>query len=203
MARVNVIFYSMWGHNWKMAEAEAEGVRSAGVDVGIYQIKETLPDDLVKEIGGWETRQEFAHIPVATLDNLKEAHGVIFGTPTRYGNMCAQMRAFLDSTGPLWSGNNLVGRVASVFASSNTQHGGQESTILTFIPTLMHLGYIVAGLPYSEELLFQMDEIAGGGPYGASCVAGQGSEKPVSKIELAIARAQGKYVAEITKKLFG
>jgi NAD(P)H dehydrogenase (quinone) len=204
MAKVNVVFYSMYGHNYKMAEAEAAGAREVpGTKVGIYQVRETLPPDILEAMGATESKKSFAKIPVATVDNLAEADAVIFGTPTRFGNMTAQMRAFLDSTGQLWAKDALVGKIASVFASSNTQHGGQESTILTFIPTLLHLGMIFVGLPYSAKDQTIETEISGGSPYGASCVAGQGDRETPTANELGLARFQGKHVAQIAKKLFG
>jgi len=204
MAKVNVIFHSTYGHVYKMAEAEAAGAREVpGVQVGVYQVKETLPDEVLAKVGAIEPKKAFAHVPVATLDNLAEADGVIFGTPTRYGNATAQMRAFLDSTGGLWAKDALVGKVASVFCSSGSQHGGQESTILTFIPTLLHLGMIYVGVPYSEKRQMLDTAITGGSPYGASTVAGQGGRLQPTENELAIARFQGRHVAEIAKKLFG
>ena len=204
MAKVNVIFYSMYGHNYKMAEAEAAGAREVpGTIVNIFQVRETLSPEILEKMHATESKKSFASIPVATLDNLAEADAIIFGTPTRFGNMIAQMRAFLDSAGQLWVKDALVGKIASVFASSNTQHGGQESTILTFIPTLLHLGMIYVGLPYAAKAQMIDTEISGGSPYGASCVAGQGGRETPTANELALARWQGKHVAGIAKRLFG
>jgi NAD(P)H dehydrogenase (quinone) len=204
MARVNVVFYSLYGHNWRMAQAVAEGAREVdGTEVGLYQVPETLPADLVAMMGATEAKKAFAAVPVATMETLAEADALIFGAPTRFGNMCGQMRAFLDQAGQLWANNTLVGKVGSVFASSNTQHGGQESTILTFHVTLLHLGMIIVGTPYSEKRQSIMSEITGGSPYGASTIAGPDGKRMPSENELGIARFQGRRVAEIAKKLAG
>jgi NAD(P)H dehydrogenase (quinone) len=204
MAKVSVIFYSTYGHNFKMAEAAAAGAREVpGVTVKVLQVTETLSPEIIEKMGATQTRKEFAHIPVAKVDDLAEADGVIFATPTRFGNMAAQMKAFIDATGSLWANGGLVGKVASVMSSSNSQHGGQESTILTFIPPLLHQGMIYVGLPYTAEAQSINSEISGGSPYGASCVADQGDRETPSKNELGLASFQGKRVAEITKKLFG
>jgi NAD(P)H dehydrogenase (quinone) len=200
--KVQVVFYSMYGHIWRMAEAVAEGARSVdGAEVALYQVPETLPPDVLEKMGATKAREAFADIPAAKPAQLADADAIIFGTPTRFGNMCAQMRTFLDATGGLWAKNALVGKVGSVFASSNTQHGGQESTILTFIPTLLHHGFIVVGLPYTEKRQMTMDEIVGGSPYGASTIAGDGSRLP-SENELAMGRVQGRHVASIAARLF-
>jgi len=204
MARVNVIFYSFYGHIYRMAEAVAQGARDVpGTQVGIFRVPETLSQEILEKTGAAAAQKVFAHIPVATLDNLAEADAVIIGTPTRYGNMCGQMRAFLDSTGQLWVKNTLVGKVGSVFSSSNTQHGGQETTIITTMITLLHLGYIIVGTPYSEKRQMTDVEITGGSPYGASTIAGQDGRRQPSENELGIARFQGQHVAEIAKRLFG
>lgn len=204
MARVTVIFYSAYGHIYKMAEAVAAGAREVpDVTVGLFQVKETLPDDILAKMGALEARKAFARVPVATLDNLAEADAVILGTPTRFGNMCGQMRAFLDSTGPLWAKNALVGKIGSVFSSSNTQHGGQEATILSTHLTLLHQGMIIVGLPYSAKQQMIDTEITGGSPYGASTVAGENGRRSPSENELSLARFQGKHVAQIAKRLFG
>jgi NAD(P)H:quinone oxidoreductase type IV len=200
--KVQVVFYSMYGHIWRMADAVAEGAKSvAGAEVTLLQVPETLSPEALEKMGATKARQAFAHVPVAKPDHLPEADAIIFGTPTRFGNMCGQMRAFLDQTGGLWAKNALVGKVGSVFASSNTQHGGQESTILTFYPTLLHHGFVIVGLPYTERRQNTTDEISGGSPYGASTIAGSdGSRKP-SENELAMARFQGKHATEIAAKL--
>ncbi|WP_440945403.1 NAD(P)H:quinone oxidoreductase type IV [Methanosarcina sp. T3] len=208
MVKVNIIFYSMYGHVYKMAEAVAAGAREVeGAEVGIYQVPETLPEEVLGKMGAIETKKLFAHIPVLTRDMNEEvlagADALIFGTPTRYGNMTAQMRAVLDGLGGLWNRDAFVGKVGSVFTSSGTQHGGQESTILTFHVTLLHLGMVIVGLPYAEKRQTRMDEITGGSPYGASTIAaGDGSRQP-SENELEMARYQGKHVTQIAKKIAG
>ncbi len=202
MAKIQIVFYSMYGHVYKLAQAVAEGAREVpGTEVTIYQVPELVPDEALEKSGAKAAREAFAHIPVAEPDTLAEADAIIFGTPTRFGNMCAQMRNFLDQTGQLWFQGALVGKVGSVFASTASQHGGQETTITSFHSTLLHHGMIVVGVPYTEQRLFNMKEITGGTPYGATTLAdGDGSRQP-SENELAIARFQGKHVAEITQKL--
>jgi NAD(P)H dehydrogenase (quinone) len=201
--KVNVIFYSMYGHVYKMAEAIAEGARSvSGAQVTLFQVPEVLPDAVLEQYGAKAARAAFAEVPVAKLDNLTEAHAVIFGTPTRFGNMAGQMRNFLDSTGQIWLKGGLVGKVASVFASTGTQHGGQETTITSFHSTLLHHGMIIVGVPYSEAGLLDMSAISGGTPYGATTMAGADGSRQPTENELKIARFQGKHVAEITNKLF-
>jgi NAD(P)H dehydrogenase (quinone) len=204
MSKIQVIFYSMYGHIYQMAEAIAEGARSVGNNqVVLYQVPELVPEAKLIASGAKAARERFAHIPVAEPAIMTEADAIIFGTPTRYGNMCAQMRNFLDQTAQLWLSGALVGKVGSVFASTATQHGGQETTITSFHTTLFHLGFIVVGVPYAETRLLNMSEISGGTPYGATTLAaGDGSRQP-SENELAIARYQGAHVAKITAKLFG
>ncbi|NTV13658.1 MAG: NAD(P)H:quinone oxidoreductase [Desulfobulbaceae bacterium] len=204
MSRIQVVFYSMYGHVYQMAEAIAEGARSVGNnEVVIYQVPELVPGEKLLKSGAQAARQRFAHIPVAEPMVLGEADAVIFGTPTRYGNMCAQMRNFLDQTVQLWLTGALVGKVGSVFASTASQHGGQETTITSFHTTLLHLGMIVVGVPYSEPRLLNMKEISGGTPYGATTLADADGSRQPSENELAIARFQGAHVAKITAKLFG
>ena len=200
--RIHVVFYSMYGHVYKMAEAVAQGVRELdGAEVKILQVPELMPDEVLEKSGAKAARAAFAKIPFAAPDDLATADAIIFGTPTRFGNMCAQMRNFLDQTGGLWMSGALVGKIGSVFTSTATQHGGQETTITSFHSTLLHHGMIVVGVPYSEARLMKMDEITGGTPYGASTLAaGDGSRQP-SENELAIARFQGRHVAEIARKL--
>ncbi|MGC9324987.1 MAG: NAD(P)H:quinone oxidoreductase [Desulfomonilia bacterium] len=201
--KVLIVFYSMYGHIYSMAEAVAEGAREvSGADVVLRRVPETLPGDVLEKMGAVETQKAFSHIPICTLDELSSAHGIIFGTPTRFGNMCGQMRQFLDSTGQLWSKNALVGKVGSVFTSSNTQHGGQESTIVSFHLTLFHHGMIIAGLPYTCKEQSIIGEISGGSPYGASTIAGPEGKRLPSENELNAARFQGRHVATITSKLF-
>jgi NAD(P)H dehydrogenase (quinone) len=208
MIKVNVIFHSIYGHIYKMAEAIVEGAREVeGVEVGIYQVPETLPNDVLEKMGAIETKMLFAHIPVLTRDMYEDvlagADALIFGTPTRYGMMTAEMRTVLDGLGELWSRDAFVRKVGSVFASSGTQHGGQESTILTFHVSLLHLGMIIVGLPYAEKRQMRMDEITGGSPYGASTIAGGDGSRQPSENELAMARYQGRHVAQIATKLVG
>lgn len=208
MVKVNVIFHSIHGHIYKMAEAVAAGAREVeGAEVGIYQVPETLPHEVIEKMGAVETKKLFAHVPMLTRDMYKDvlagADALIFGTPTRYGMMTAEMRTVLDGLGELWSQDAFVGKVGSVFSSSATQHGGQESTILTFHVTLLHLGMIIVGLPYSEKRQMKMDEITGGSPYGASTIAGGDGSRQPSENELAMARYQGRHVAQIAKKLAG
>lgn len=200
--KINIIFHSLFGHIYQLAEAVAEGAREVeGSDVNIYQVEETLSDEVLEKKGALESKKTFSHIPTATLDTLTEADGLIFGTPTRFGMMTAQMRTLFDATGKLWANGDLIGKVGSVFTSSATQHGGQESTILNFHTTLLHHGMIIVGVPYSESRQMTLDEITGGSPYGASTIASPDGSRQPSKNELDIAHFQGKHVAEITKKL--
>jgi len=152
-------------------------------------------------MGATDAQKAFANVPVATVDDLADADAIVFGTPTRFGNMAGQMRQFLDATGSLWAQGKLVGKVGSVFASSATQHGGQESTILSFHTTLLHHGMVIVGLPYAFQGQTRMDEITGGSPYGASTIAGGKGERMPSENELAAAKFQGRHVAQIAKKL--
>ncbi|MEX8494620.1 NAD(P)H:quinone oxidoreductase [Sphaerotilus sp.] len=200
MAKVLVLYHSYYGHIEAMAGAVAEGVREVeGVTVDVKRVPETVPADVFAKTGG----KAHQSAPVAQPSDLANYDAIIFGTPTRFGNMSGQMRTFLDQTGALWMSGALVGKVGSVFASSATQHGGQESTILTFHPTLFHQGMIVVGLPYSEQRQMGLDEIKGGSPYGASTIAGGQGERMPSQQELGMASFQGRHVATIAKKLFG
>jgi NAD(P)H dehydrogenase (quinone) len=206
MVKVNVIFHSIHGHIYKMAEAVATGAREVeGIEVGIYQVPETLLPEVIEKMGAVETKKLFAHIPVLTRDMyndvLANADALIFGTPTRYGMMTAEMRTVLDGLGGLWSQDAFVSKVGSVFTSSGTQHGGQESTILSFHTSLLHLGMIIVGLPYSEKRQMRIDEITGGSPYGVSTIAGGDGSRQPSENELEMARYQGRHVAKIAKKL--
>jgi NAD(P)H dehydrogenase (quinone) len=200
--KVLIVYYSMYGHIHHMAEAIAEGAKSVdGTEVALRRVPETLPVDVLEKMGAVEAQKAFSNIPVATVEELASADAVIFGTPTRFGNMCGQMRQFLDATGQLWANGALVGKVGSVFTSSATQHGGQESTILSFHITLLHHGFVVVGLPYSFQGQMRVDEITGGSPYGASTIAGGDGSRMPSENELEGARFQGKHVAEIAAKL--
>jgi NAD(P)H dehydrogenase (quinone) len=200
--KVLVAYYSMYGHIHQMAQAIAAGAREvAGAEVVLRRVPETLPPDVLEKMGAVEAQKNMVLVPVCTVEELAGADAIIFGTPTRFGNMCGQMRQFLDATGGLWMKGSLVGKVGSVFASAATQHGGQESTILSFHITLLHQGMIVVGLPYTFQGQMRNDEITGGSPYGASTIAGTQGERNPSENELAAARFQGKHVASIAAKL--
>ena len=200
--KVLVVFYSMHGHIARMAEAVAEGAHEVkGAEVALRRVPETLPREVLEKMGAAETQKTLASVPVCTVDELAEADAIIFGTPTRFGNMCGQMRQFLDATGGLWLKGALVGKVGSVFTSSATQHGGQESTILSFHITLLHQGMVLVGLPYAFAGQMRTDEITGGSPYGASTIAATTGDRTPSENELAAARFQGKHVAGIAAKL--
>ena len=200
--KVLIVYYSMYGHIHRLAEAVAEGAKEVtGAQVEMRRVPETLPEEVLMKMGALEPQKAFAHIPVCKVDELTSADAIIFGTPTRFGNMCGQMRQFFDATGELWAKGALVGKVGSVFTSSATQHGGQESTILSFHITLLHHGMIIVGLPYSCQGQMRIDEITGGSPYGASTIAGGKGERMPSENELSAARFQGKHVATIAFKL--
>jgi NAD(P)H dehydrogenase (quinone) len=200
--KVQVIFYSMYGHVYRLAEAVAEGARQvAGAEVSLFQVPELVPEEVLEKSGARTARKAFAQVPLAKVEQLAEADALLFGTPTRFGNMCAQMRNFFDQTGGLWVKGALVGKVGSVFASTGTQHGGQETTITSFHTTLLHQGMIIVGVPYTCQQLVNMAEITGGSPYGASTLAGTDGKRQPSENELAIGRFQGKHVAEIARKL--
>ena len=198
MSKILVLYYSAYGHVEKMAEAVAEGARAVpGTEVTIKRVPELVPEEIAKK-SGMKLDQP---APIATVDELANYDAIIFGTPTRFGNMCAQMRNFLDQTGGLWMKAALVGKVGSVFASTATQHGGQETTITSFHSTLLHQGMIIVGLPYAFPGLTNMNEITGGSPYGASTLADADGSRQPSANELDGARYQGKHVAQITAKL--
>jgi NAD(P)H dehydrogenase (quinone) len=198
MSKILVLYYSAYGHIEKMAEAVAGGAREVqGTEVTIKRVPELVPEEIARK-SGMKLDQS---APISTVNELANYDGIIFGTPTRFGNMCAQMRNFLDQTGGLWVKGALVGKVGSVFVSTGTQHGGQETTITSFHSTLLHQGMIVVGLPYTFAGLTNMDEITGGTPYGASTLAkADGSRQPNAN-ELDGARYQGRHVAQITAKL--
>jgi len=200
--KVLVVYYSLYGHVHKLAKAAAEGARSVTkVEAVLRRVPETLPKDVLEKMGAIAAQKQQAPVPVCTVDELGDADAIIFGTPTRFGNMCGQMRQFLDATGQLWMNGALVGKVGSVLTSSNTQHGGQESTILSFHITLLHHGMVVVGLPYAFQGQMLTDQISGCSPYGASTVAGADGSRFPSENELAGARYQGEHVAKIAKKL--
>ena len=200
--KILIVYYSTYGHVHKMAEAVAEGAREIdGAEAVVRRVPETLPEEVLEKMGAVEAQQSMSHVQICTLEELASADAIIFGTPTRFGNMCGQMRQFLDATGQLWTKGALVGKVGSVFTSSATQHGGQESTILSFHITLLHHGFVVVGLPYTFQGQMRIDEITGGSPYGASTIAGGSGERMPSPNELDAARFQGKHVATISSKL--
>ena len=200
--KVLIVYYSTYGHIHQMAEAVAEGVNSLdGAEAVLRRVPETLPQEVLEKMGAVEAQKAQSHVPICTVEELTEADAVIFGTPTRFGNMCGQMRQFLDATGQLWATGALVGKVGSVFASSATQHGGQESTILSFHTTLLHHGFVVVGLPYAFQGQMGVEEVKGGSPYGATTIAGGSGERMPSEVELEGARYQGRHVAQIAAKL--
>ena len=200
--KIQVVFYSMYGHIYKMAEEIAAGAREVkDTEVTLLQVPELVPDDVLEKSGAKAARAPFAKVPFARPDQLAEADAIIFGAPTRFGNMPAQMRNFLDQTGGLWMKGALIGKVGSVFTSSATQHGGQESTILSFHTTLLHQGMVIVGVPYSEQRQMTISEISGGSPYGASTITGGDGSRQPSANELAIARFQGRHVATIAAQL--
>lgn len=198
MAKILILYYSMYGHVETMAKAAAEGARGvAGTEVTIKRVPELMPEEVARKAGA-KLDQE---APIATVAELPNYDAIIFGTPTRFGNMCAQMRNFLDQTGSLWMSGGLIGKVASVFASTATQHGGQETTITSFHTTLLHHGMVIVGVPYSCQELMNMNEITGGSPYGSSTLANTDGKRMPSENELKIARFQGSHVARIAQKL--
>jgi len=200
--KVLIVYYSTYGHVHRMAEEIAEGVRQVnGAEAVLRRVPETLPPEVIEKMGATQAQKALAHVPVCNVEELASADAIIFGTPTRFGNMCGQMRQFLDATGQLWAQGALVGKVGSVFTSSATQHGGQESTILSFHISLLHHGFVIVGLPYAFQGQMRIDEITGGSPYGASTIAGGKGERMPSQNELEGARFQGRHVAEIALKL--
>ena len=197
MTKILVLYYSMYGHVETMAGAVAEGARSVeGAEVIIKRVPDLVPEEVARKAGAKLDQTA----SIATVDELPKYDAIIFGTPTRFGNMCAQMRNFLDQTGRLWLSGGLAGKVASVFTSTATQHGGQETTSTSFHSTLLHQGMIIVGVPYTCQELLNMDEITGGSPYGAGTLAGGDGSRQPSENELKIARFQGRHVAEIAKK---
>ncbi|MDI3259288.1 MAG: NAD(P)H:quinone oxidoreductase [Sinobacteraceae bacterium] len=199
MTQVLVLYYSSWGHIETLAQAEAEGARAAGAQVAIKRVPELVPREVAEK---FHYKLDQA-APIATVDELPDYDAILFGTPTRFGNMAAQMRNFLDQTGGLWAAGKLIGKVGSVFTSSASQHWGQETTITSFHTTLLHHGFIIVGVPPSVKELFVLDQVSGGSPYGASTLCGgDGSRQPTAN-ELAIARAQGEHVARIAARLRG
>ncbi|WP_292759698.1 NAD(P)H:quinone oxidoreductase [Methylophaga sp. UBA2689] len=197
MTKILVLYYSMYGHTETMAKAVAEGARSVeGTEVTLKRVPEIIPEEKARDAGVKLDQSA----PVASTDELADYDAIIFGTPTRFGNMCAQMRNFLDQTGGLWANGKLIGKVGSVFTSTGTQHGGQETTITSFHTTLLHHGMIIVGVPYSCKGITKMNEITGGSPYGSSTLADSDGSREPSENEIDIARFQGAHVAEVAKK---
>ena len=197
MTQVLVLYYSSYGHIETMASAIADGVRAAGAQAVVKRVPDLVPAEVAQR-SGMKIAQA---APLASVDELASYDAIIFGTPTRFGNMAAQMRNFLDQTGPLWMRGALIGKVGSVFASAATQHGGHETTITSFHSTLLHHGMVVVGLPYSEARLMDNSQVSGGSPYGATTIAGPDGSRQPSEHELAMARSQGAHVAAIAAKL--
>lgn len=197
-----MLFYSTYGHLFQMANAVVEGAKKIdGIEVTLKRVPETLSPEIIDMMGATEAQKAFAHIPIAAPNELADYDAIIFGSPTRFGNMAAQMKAFLDATGGLWAKGSLVGKIGSVFTSSATQHGGQESTILSFHTVLLHHGMLIAGLPYSFAGQTTISEMSGGSPYGASSITGGDGSRMPSANELAGAEFQGKHIAEILKRM--
>ncbi len=197
-----IVFYSTYGHTWKLAEAIAEGAREVpGNEVNVKRVPETLSAEVLQKTGAVEAQKAFSHVPVASPEELTDYDAIILGTPTRYGNLCGQMQAFMDGTGGLWAKGALVGKVGGAFVSTATQHGGQEETLRSFHTELLHQGMVIVGLPYAWQGQMGHEELSGGTPYGASTVAGGQGERQPSANELEGARFQGKHTAEIASKL--
>jgi NAD(P)H dehydrogenase (quinone) len=183
-ARIQVIFYSTYGHVWRLAEAVPEGCRQAGSEVYVLQVAETLPPEVLAKMGETEAKKAFAHVPVADPHRLVDADAIILGTPTRYGSATAQMRAFLDNTGGLWGSGALIGKVGSAFTSTASQHGGQETTLLTLSTFFFHMGMVIAGVPYSAPGLLALNEISGGTPPAST-------NRPRSSSSMSISAGRG------------
>jgi NAD(P)H dehydrogenase (quinone) len=199
---VLVVYYSLYGHVSALAQAAAEGIAEIpGATAALRRVPETLPAEVIEKMGAAKAQESLRVVPVCGVDELAAADAILFGTPTRFGNMCGQMRQFLDATGGLWATGALVGKAAGVFCSTATQHGGQESTILSFITTLLHHGMVVVGLPYTFAGQSRVDEMTGGSPYGASTIAGPDGSRMPSENELAAARFQGRHLAGIAARL--
>ncbi len=201
--KVQVVFYSLYAHVYQLALAEVEGAREAGAEVTLARVPELLSPEILEKMGATEARKAFEHVPVADPRALADADAVILGAPTRYGSVAASMQSFLDATGGLWAQGKLIGKVGSAFTSTATQHGGQETTLMSLYPFFLHQGMVVVGVPYSAKELSFLDEVSGGTPYGASTIAGPSGERRPTANELAAARFQGRHVAEIAAKLAG
>lgn len=200
-AKVTIVFHSTYGHVYKLAQAIEEGAKSAGAEVRLRQVRETLSDEVLAKMHATEAKKQLAHVPVATNDDLTWADAIFLGTPTRYGSASGSMQAFLDATGQLWGTGALIGKVGSAFTSTASQHGGQETTLISLHTFFYHQGMLVSGVPYSSKELLTLSEMSGGTPYGATTIAGPQGERMPSENELAIARHQGKHVAEVAAKL--
>lgn len=202
MARIQIVFHSVYGHIWRMAEAVATGAKECpGTEVHVSQVRELLNDEILDKMHAREARRQFAHIPYADPHQLEDADAIIIGSPTRYGSVTASMQNFLDATGSLWAAGKLIGKVGSGFTSTASQHGGQETTLLGLFTFFIHQGMLICGAPYSIQELLTLTEITGGSPYGATTIAGDHGQRLPTENELTIARKQGKHVAEITAKL--
>jgi len=198
MTKVLVLYYSTYGHVEKMAEAVAEGARSvSGSEVTVKRVPELMPQEVARRAGAKLDQSE----PIAAPAELADYDAILIGTPTRYGRMASQMANFLDQTGSLWASNSLVGKVGSAFTSTATQHGGQETTLFSIITNLLHFGMVVVGLPYTAPAQMRIDEITGGSPYGATTIADSSGARLPSENEIALARFQGRHVAEVASKL--
>jgi NAD(P)H dehydrogenase (quinone) len=199
---VLIVYYSLYGHVAAMAQAVAEGVHQIpGMTATLRRVPETLSEEVIGKMGATEAQKALSHVPACTLEELEDADAIVFGTPTRFGNMCGQMRQFLDATGQIWMRGGLVGKPGGVFCSTATQHGGQETTLMSFIQTLLHQGMIVVGLPYSFAGQMRLDEVTGGSPYGATTIAGGDGSRMPSENELDAARFQGRHIADVTRRL--
>lgn len=202
MGKVLVLFYSTYGHVYNMALHVAEGVKKSGAEVVVKRVPETLSPEILQMLGAVEAQKQFEHIPVLENRNeLAEYDGIIFGAPTRFGGVAAQFKNYIDSLGQLWVSGALSGKVAGVFTSTSTQHGGNETTILSFIPSLFHLGFIVAGIPPTYKGITGVETLKGGSPYGASTITGSSAERPISEDDKNAAIAQGEYIGSIANKL--
>jgi NAD(P)H:quinone oxidoreductase type IV len=204
MARVLVLFYSMHGHVYRLADAVAEGARGVeGTTVDLKRVPETIPQAVLDATGATQAQQAFAHVPVAEPAELANYDAILIGTPTRFGNMAGQMRNFWDQTVQLWLSGALIGKVGSAFVATGTQHGGAETTITSIWSTFCHQGMLITGLPYSERRIMEMGEVTGGSPYGAGTMSNVDGSRWPTENELEIGKSQGRYVAELAKRLFG
>lgn len=200
--KVQVIFHSVHGHIYRLAEALAEGARQVpGAQVELLQVAETLSQDILAKMNAVDTKKAFAHVPVADPKRLAEADAILLGSPTRYGSATSQMQSFLDATGSLWAGGALIGKVGGAFTSTASQHGGQETTLVSMHTFFYHMGMVVTGVPYAAQELLNMNEITGGSPYGASTITGDKGQRLPSDNELAIARFQGRHAAQLAARL--